>query len=169
MTPRISSSQREVAQRRELFIAAFAETGNGSAAAIAAGYAPKNADVTAARLLRDPRISPRAREARERHVLRTQDAFSRQQAALCAAADDAIRTLVQVASNPPRTGAQAMVLAAVAILDRAGHQPVQRIDQQIAWADVSRELAGIDTAQVLREALEAISYSPDAQAGPGDD
>ena len=89
--------------------------------------------------------------------------FQRQQAALCAAADGAIGTLVQVAANPPRTGAQAMVLAAVAILDRAGHQPVQRIEQQIAWADVSRELAGIDTAQVLREALDAISYSPDAQ------
>ena len=59
-----------------------------------------------------------------------------------------------------------MVLAAVAILDRAGHKPIERIEQQVAWADVSRELAGIDTAQVLREALDAISYSPDAQAGP---
>ena len=94
--------------------------------------------------------------------------FQRQQAALCAAADRAIATLVQVASNPPRSGAQAMVLAAVAILDRAGHKPVERIEQQIAWADVTRELRDIDTASVLREALEAISQRPDALPGPGD-
>ena len=163
MPIKISSSQREVAHRRELFIASYGATGNASAAAVAAGFAERNADVTGDRLLREPATGVRAREARDQHVQRTQDAFARQQAALCAAADGAIGTLVQVAANPPRTGAQAMVLAAVAILDRAGHQPVQRIEQQIAWADVSRELAGIDTAQVLREALAAISYSPDAQ------
>ena len=33
---KISSSQREVAHRRELFIAAYAQTGNATAAAIAA-------------------------------------------------------------------------------------------------------------------------------------
>ena len=158
-----STSPREVARRRELFITAYASSGNASAAAVAAGYSPKGSEVRGAELLANRNVGPRAREAREQHVQRTQDAFARQQRALCEAADGAIGTLVQVAANPPRTGAQAMVLAAVAILDRAGHQPVQRIDQQIAWADVSRELAGIDTAQVLREALDAISYSPDAQ------
>ena len=163
MTIKASSSKREVEHRRELFIAAYAQTGNASAAAVAAGFAERNADVTGDRLLREPATGVRAREARQQHVEATLSDFQRQQAALCAAADGAIGTLVQVAANPPRTGAQAMVLAAVAILDRAGHQPVQRIEQQIAWADVSRELAGIDTAQVLREALDAISYSPDAQ------
>ena len=166
MAARISSSRREVEHRRDLFIRAFAETGNSTSAAIAAGLAEKNADVTGDRLLREPATGARAREARQQHVQHTQDAFSRQQAALCAAADDAIRTLVRVAANPPRVGAQAMVLAAVAILDRAGHKPVERIEQQVAWADVTRELDGIDTAAVLREALRAISERPDALPGP---
>ena len=85
---------------------------------------------------------------------------------MCAAADAAIATLVQVASNPPRIGAQAMVLAAVAILDRSGHKPIERIETAVQWEDVTRELRDIDTAAVLREALEAISQRPDALPGP---
>ena len=94
--------------------------------------------------------------------------FQRQQRALCAAADDAIATLVRVASNPPRSGAQAMVQAAVAILDRAGHKPIEQVEQRVAWADLTPELRDVDTAQVLREALDAISERPDALPGPGD-
>ena len=166
MAARISSSRREVEHRRDLFIRAFAETGNSTSAAIAAGFAEKNADVTGDRLLREPATGARAREARQQYVQHTQDAFSRQQAALCAAADDAIRVLVEIAACAPRVGALARVQAAVAILDRSGHKPVERIEQQIAWADVTRELSAIDTAAVLREALEAISQRPDALPGP---
>ena len=168
MSTRISSAQREVAHRRDLFIASYATTGNATSAAIAAGFGEKNAGAQGDKLLHEPETGTRAREARERHVLRTQDAFSRQQAALCAAADGAIATLVQVASNPPRVGAQAMVLAAVAILDRAGHKPVERVEQHIAWADITAELQGVDIAQVLQEALLAISQSSGALPGPGD-
>ena len=116
--------------------------------------------------MREPATGARAREARQQHVERTQDAFARQQRALREAADAAIATLVEISAAAPRTGALARVTAAVAILDRSGHKPVERIEQQIAWADVTRELAGIDTAQVLREALQAISERPDALPGP---
>ena len=166
MTARISSSRREVEHRRELFIAAYASSGNASAAAVSAGYSPNGAPAEGARLLRDVRIGPRAREARQQYVESTMSDFQRQQRALCEAADASIATLVQVAANPPRVGAQAMVLAAVAILDRAGHKPVERIESAVAWADVSRELDAIDTAAVLREALQAISERPDALPGP---
>ena len=166
MTPRISSSQREVAHRRELFIAAYASSGNASSAAIAACYSERSAGTMGDRMMHEVGTAARAREARQQHVQATLTDFQRQQRALCAAADDAIRTLVQVASNPPRSGAQAMVLAAVAILDRSGQRPIERVEQQIAWADVTRELAGIDTAAVLREALQAISERPDALPGP---
>ncbi len=168
MCARISSSQREVQHRRQLFVAAFAETGNATAAAIAAGYTEKNAGAQGDRMMHEAATGPRAREARQQHVLRTQDAFTRQQRALCEAADAAIRTLVEISAAAPRVGALARVQAAVAILDRAGHKPIERIEQQVAWADVTRELVGIDTAAVLREALQAISERPDALPGPSD-
>ena len=117
-------------------------------------------------MMHEAETGARAREARQQHVLRTQDAFSRQQAALRAAADDAIRVLAEIAQCAPRVGAIARVQAAVAILDRAGHKPIERVEQQVAWADVTRELSAIDTAAVLREALQAISERPDALPGP---
>ena len=166
MAARISSSRREAEHRRRLFIAAYASIGNATAAAVAAGFTERNAGAQGDRMMHEAETGARAREARQQHVQHTQDAFSRQQAALCAAADDAIRVLVEIAACAPRVGALARVQAAVAILDRSGHKPVERIEQQIAWADVTRELAGIDTAAVLREALQAISERPDALPGP---
>ena len=65
MSIKASSSQREVAHRRELFIAAYAQTGNASAAAVEAGFGERNADVTGDRLLREPATGVRAREARQ--------------------------------------------------------------------------------------------------------
>ena len=166
MAARISSSRREVEHRRELFIAAYASSGNASAAAVAAGFTERNAGAQGDRMMHEAETGARAREARQQYVESTMSAFQRQQRALCQAADAAIATLVRVAANPPRVGAQAMVLAAVAILDRAGHKPVERIESAVAWADVSRELDAIDTAAVLREALQAISERPDALPGP---
>ena len=166
MPIKASSSRREVAHRRELFIASYAATGNASAAAIAAGFGEKNAGAQGDKLLHEPETGTRAREARRHYVESSMSDFQRQQRALCEAGDAAIATLVQVAANPPRVGAQAMVLAAVAILDRAGHKPIERVEQQIAWADVTRELSAIDTAAVLQEALLAISQSSGALPGP---
>ena len=168
MTIKASSSQREVAHRRELFIASYAATGNASAAAIAAGFGERNAGAQGDRMMHEAATGARAREARRQYVESSMSDFQRQQRALCEAADAAIATLVEISAAAPRVGALARVTAAVAILDRSGHRPVERIEQQIAWADVSRELAGIDTAQVLREALLAISARPDALPGPSD-
>ena len=163
---KVSNSQPEIRQRHEQFILAYAQTGNASSAAVAAGYSEANSDVQGGRLLRHAAVGPRAREARAQHLHQTRDAFERQQQALREAADGAIETLVRIAAAPPRVGAQAMVLAAVAILDRAGHKPVERIEQQVAWADVSRELGGVDVRTILAEALEEISQRPDAQPPP---
>ena len=97
----------------------------------------------------------------------TMDDFARQQAALREAGDAAIEALVAVAQNP-KASPMARVQAAIGILDRAGHKPVERIETAVQWEDVTRELAAIDVGAVLREALEAISQRPDALPGPGD-
>ena len=166
MSTRISSSKPEVQHRRELFVAAYASSGNATQAAIAAGFGARNADVQGGRMMREAATGPRAREARDAHVRGTIDDFARQQAALRTAADGAIATLVEISAAAPRAGAFARVQAAIGILDRAGHKPVERIEQAVQWVDVNRELSAVDVAAVLREALDAIAESPDAQPGP---
>ena len=169
-----STRPEEVQRRRDRFCAAFAEHGDASAAAVAAGYGATNADRQGRDLLSDPRVGPRARAMREARAKEQQDDFARQQAALKGAADGAIKTLREVAAAAPRDdegkadrsyylGAMARVQAAIAILDRAGHKPVERVEQQIAWQDVTRELEGVDVRAVLADALAEIAASPDAQ------
>ena len=177
MAIRISSSRREVEHRRELFIAAYAATGNATAAAVAAGFSEKTAGTQGDALLHEPATGLRAREARRLHVQDTLGDFARQQAALRAAADGAIAALAEIVQAAPRDaqgkpdrtyhlGAIARVQAAVAILDRAGHKPVERIEAAVQWEDVSRELAEVDVSLILREALDSISNRPDALPGP---
>ena len=179
-TPRgKSTSAREVAYRHDLFVNAYAEHGDAAAAAIAAGYSPKRADIQGGRLLRHAAIGPRARFAREQRAKATQDAFQRQQQALREAADGAIATLNEVAKAAPRSddgkvdrsyhlGAIARVQAAVAILDRAGHKPIERIDQRIEWADVTREMGGVDVRTILVEALQEVGERPALPAPDGE-
>ncbi len=167
MTTKASSSKREVAHRRELFIASYAATGNASAAAVAAGYSERSAGTMGDRMMHEVGTAARAREARERDMRATMDDFARQQAALHAAGDAAIEALVAVAANP-KASPMARVQAAIGILDRAGHKPIERIETAVQWEDITSELAGIDTAQVLREALLAISQSSGALPRPGD-
>lgn len=162
-----STSAREVAHRHDLFVHAYGETGDATAAAIAAGYAPKRADVQGGRLLRDARVGPRARAEREKRIQEQQDDFSRQQAALKFAADGAIATLQDVAARPPSDGtdqkavrayyigAMARVQAAIAILDRAGHKPVERIE-----ADVTDRRAN----ELPDEVLERLAFGGSAGA-----
>ena len=168
-----STSAREVAHRHNLFVHAYGETGDATAAAISAGYAPSNAMSQGCRLLSDAKVGPRARAEREKRVQAQQDDFSRQQAALRAAADGAIATLADVAKAAPRNeegkpdkahhlGALARVQAAIAILDRAGHKPVERVEQRVEWADVTRELGGVDVRTILQDALADIADSPSA-------
>jgi Terminase small subunit len=53
---KLNGRQRKLNPRRRAFIVFFVNVPSPKHAAIAAGYAPKNADVTGAQLLADPRI-----------------------------------------------------------------------------------------------------------------
>lgn len=159
-----STRRSEVIARRDAFIAAYAQTGNATTSAIAAGFSEHTAQTQGDRLLRDAEVSRRAREARETFLKQTREDFEQQQSLLRAGAYKAIEALSQVAAGKmpadgnSRVGAQARVLAAVAILDRAGHKPIERMQAQVAWADVSREIADMDVEAVLVEALQAIGH-----------
>ena len=161
---RLSTNPVEVERRRVLFVEAYATTGNGEAAALAAGYAESQARGQAAQFMSDPALSTRARASREKWVAAQSDAYQRQAKALVDASDDAIAALQKIvtATDERTNGMQARVQAAVAILDRAGHKPVERVEQTTRWEDVTRELSGVDAQSVLRDALEEITAS---QAG----
>ena len=162
---RLSTNPVEVERRRVLFVEAYATTGNGEAAALAAGYAESQARGQAAQFMSDPALSTRARASREKWVAAQSDAYQRQAKALVDASDDAIAALQKIviaSKDEPTNGMQARVQAAVAILDRAGHKPVERVEQTTRWEDVTRELSGVDAQSVLRDALEEITAS---QAG----
>ena len=158
----MSTRPEEVARRKERFVQAYAETGDATAAALACGYSQSNAHQQGAIFLRDPTLSVRARELRAAKAKEQGDDFVRQQAKLRFAADGAIKALEEIAGGPEAdaegkinlkwaNGAQARVMAAVAILDRAGHKPVERVEQRVEFTDVQRELAEIDwEAQVRR-------------------
>ena len=162
----LSTGKAEIARRVELFVSAYAQHGDATAAAIAAGYSERGAAVQGAKFLTDPKIASRAREARDAVVNAQKDTFQRQQDALKAACDGAITALIDLThGNLPegdmgrgKVGAQALVLAATAILDRAGHKPIERVQQEVAWADVSRELADMDVEAVLVDAVKAIQH-----------
>lgn len=161
-----SPRQSEVIERHNTFIAAFAPTGNATAAAIAAGFKESNAHTYGDKLLHDPDIGRRAREARDAFLKQTRADFEQQQAMLRNESFDAIKALAEVAQGKmpeggnSRVGAQARVLAAVAILDRAGHKPIERVQQKVAWADVTREMDGVDVEAVLLDAVRAIQHTP---------
>ena len=163
----LSTGKAEIARRVGLFVSAYAQHGDATAAAIAAGYSERGAAVQGAKFLTDPKIASRAREARDAVVNAQKDTFQRQQDALKAASDGAIAALIGItqgklpagdALGKGKVGAQALVLAATAILDRAGHKPIERVQQEVAWADVSRELADMDVEAVLVDAVKAIQH-----------
>ena len=158
---RLSTNPVEVERRKDLFVQAYATTGNGEAAAIAAGYAPTKAQTQAAKFLADSMLSSRARASREKWVTAQSDAYQRQAKALVNASDDAIAALQKIvtAQDERTNGMQARVQAAVAILDRAGHKPVERVEQTTRWEDVTRELASVDAQSVLRDALDEMAAS----------
>ena len=159
-----SPRQSEVIERHNTFVAAYAQTGNATAAAIAAGFRESNAHTQGDRLLRKAEVGRRARDARDAFLKQTRADFEQQQAMLRNESFDAIKALAEVARGEmpeggnSRVGAQARVLAAVAILDRAGHKPIERVQQEVAWADVGRELADMDVEAVLVDAVKAIRH-----------
>ena len=169
-------SKEEVQRRNELFIAAFATHGSPAGAAVAAGYSPKQADVQGAKIMARSDVGARARAAREAWVSRQVSDFDRQALALVKEADSAIVTLGEISRGPPldaegkppskwSVGAMARVQAAVAILDRAGHKPVERVEQTMHWEDAAREVPTIDASVLLNMALEEIAHEKKALPG----
>lgn len=118
----------ELERRREQFVLAYAVTGNATAAAVAAGYSPRSAKEQGVRMMADAAFATRAREARELHMADQQAAFDRQSAQLRSAADQAILSLLGAAKGAKSE--MARVQAAVAILDRAGHKPIERVESK---------------------------------------
>ena len=114
----------EAERRADAFVVAYGRTGNATQAAAEAGYSAKSAKQAGARLLSDTSIRDRAAEARAAYLAEQEDDKKRQRKMLVEAADDAIRALHQVVQGGVTRGAVAMVSAATAILDRAGHKPV---------------------------------------------
>lgn len=169
-------SQAEVQRRRELFIRAFATHGSPGAAAVAAGYSPKQPDAQGAKMMADPEVGPRARAARDAWVSRQVSDFDRQALELVREADAAIATLAEVSRGPQpdaegklpskwSVGAMARVQAAVAILDRAGHKPVERVEQTMRWEDAARDIPTIDVSALLNMALEEVRHEEGALPG----
>ncbi len=108
--------------RQAKFCEIYAQTGNGAQAARLAGFSTKAAAETAYRLLRNSQVQQRLRELREAWL-------SERTAMLRAHVGPAIEALGGIAAGTesPR-GAHARVGAAVAILDRAGFKPVDRVE-----------------------------------------
>jgi len=161
----VRASQGEEKAQHDLFIATYASTGDATLAAKSAKYAhPANAG---RRMMKPNSLGLYARKAREKYLQKQGDAFQRQHEKLVVGADAAIDSLIAVSAGPTSPedkrwsyGAQARVQAAVAILDRAGHMPVQRIEQVVPWEDVSREIATIDVMAVLSSALLEVTHGP---------
>ena len=125
---KITQASLEAARRREQFVSVYAATGNAAGAAVAAGYAAGSAKGKGAEMMADQEIGPLAREARELYLADKAAAFERQSEALRTAADKAILSLVNAAATAKSE--MARVQAAVAILDRAGHKPIERVESK---------------------------------------
>lgn len=164
--PRLSTRASEVAHRKRLFLTAYATSGNAEAASVAAGYDEKHARAHADFLKTDSEFWARACAEREKFVKNTEDAHERQVKALISASDDAIKTLEEIHKGAPKDaaghallgwykGAQARVQAAVAILDRAGHKPVERVEATVSWEQALHDITDVNFVEVLRDAIES--------------
>lgn len=58
----------KLTQKQELFCVEYAKTGNGANSAVKAGYAPKNARITASKLLTQPNIQHKLQELNKKYV-----------------------------------------------------------------------------------------------------
>jgi phage terminase small subunit len=121
--------------KREAFIKAYIETGNGRQSAIAAGVPAKSASVMAHRWLRNPEIASAIRTGVEQQL-----------AELAPAALTAIKRLIEDAQTPPATRLQ----ACRDVLDRAGHMPPKR-------AEIKMDIREKPIERLTREELETIA------------
>ncbi len=122
--------------RQEQFCTHYALHGNGAEAARQAGYSVAAARQEAHRLLTNADILAR--------VAQLQAEWHAQQiSALRAHVGPAVEILAEIASGKAEPkGAQARVLACTALLDRAGFQPIQRVEtnaQTAVIVQVSRD------------------------------
>lgn len=114
----------EAKRRVDAFVIAYGRTGNATQAAKDSGYSAHSAGQQGSALLKKPEISERCAKARAEFLAQNENAKKRQREALELAADDAIVALRKVVTGKIKRGAVAIVSASTAILDRAGHKPV---------------------------------------------
>ncbi|MBU2739873.1 terminase small subunit [Acidithiobacillus concretivorus] len=108
--------------RQERFALEYSRTGNASSAATLAGYSPASARSQGSYLLTNPNILARVRELQA-------EWHAQQIAAIRDHVAPAIQTLAEIAAGQADAkGAQARVLASCALLDRAGFQPIQKVE-----------------------------------------
>ncbi len=149
----IRSDERE--RRVQAFIDAYGRTGNGTQAAKDAGYKGNSVRTYASRLLAQPEVRERAEAARAKFLAETEDTHKRQREALIRKADDAIEALGKVVQGKVGRGAVARVSAAIAILDRAGHKPTERVDHTSSDGTMTPKGLDADTlAARVRQVLQ---------------
>ena len=103
----------------EKFAVEYARLGNASEAARVAGYSVKTAGQQGWALLKNPQILARIQELQA-------DWHSEQVAALKTHISPAIKALGGIVKGGGKHGDQAVVLAATALLDRAGFKPIDK-------------------------------------------
>ena len=160
---KITNGTKEVERRHEQFILAYSVTGNAAAAAIAAGYSPKGARTEGSRLLAHPDVATRAREARDLYETNKRAAFDRQTETLRSAADQAILALVGVLTAAKSE--MARVQAAIAVLDRAGHKPVERVESHNEHVFNPGDADEVDSRLDRIFSARTAGESPDGDSG----
>jgi hypothetical protein len=130
MTNELTEVADALSPRQEQFCLEYARTGNASKAAREAGYSLPGAAQQGYVLLRNPHVLARVSEMQaEWHAERV--------AAIRDHVAPAIETLAEISrGEAPAAGAQARVLASCALLDRAGFQPIQKIETNAQTAIV---------------------------------
>lgn len=89
------TAKHEAAEKKRLFVEAYCTNGgNGKQAAIKAGYAPKSAEVTASRLLRDAKVSAAV-------AIRRAQTFEKAQQNTQLTADEVLEDLAQAKRFDP--------------------------------------------------------------------
>jgi len=140
MSTEIEVTEPGLPPRQEMFAVEYARTGNASSAARAAGYSLPGAAQQGYVLLRNPHVLARVSELQA-------EWHTQQVAAIRDHVGPAIKTLAEIAAGKADAkGAQARVLASCALLDRAGFQPIQKVEtnqQSAIIVQISRDDAAL--------------------------
>jgi len=136
MSTEIEVAEPGLPPRQEMFAVEYARTGNASNAARVAGYSAASVRSQGSYLLTNPDILARVRELQA-------EWHAQQIAAIRDHVAPAIQTLAEIAAGKADAkGAQARVLASCALLDRAGFQPIQKVEtnqQSAIIVQISRD------------------------------